>query len=208
MPFLAETGDGLANANAYSDVDFSDDYHSLRGNALWGTYSESEKQAALVRATDYIDKRFGTVFRGRKLQRRQALEWPRLNAYDDDDFWLTGVPRNLQKATAEYALRALVYNVLAPDAIRAATDQDFSEEDYSRDMSQNAGEISQRTQKVGPLSTSVQYRSTAQIARQSDRANTSGLVGAGWIPEYPEADMWLEELVEAGGATVRMSRGD
>ena len=208
MPFLAETGDGLADANSYSDITFADDHHSLRGNALWGTFDDGEKQAALVRATDYIDKRFGSVFRGRKLQRQQALEWPRLNAYDDDDFWLDGIPRNLQKATVEYALRALIYNTLAPDAIRAAPDQDFSEEDYERDLNQSTGEVSQRTRKVGPISTSIQYRSTSKTSRESDRANTSGLVGAGWIPEYPEADMWLEELTEAGGAMVKMARGD
>jgi hypothetical protein len=115
---VAEDGSGLPDANSYIDSTFADTYHADRGNAYWDALDADAKSACLIRATDYIDKRFTRNFRGFRMQKDQALAWPRLAAYDDDRFALTDVPAKLQKATAEYALRAAIYNVLAPDPIR------------------------------------------------------------------------------------------
>jgi len=87
MAFVVETGNGDPTANAYADVAYVDTYHSDRGHVLW-TGSNSVKQACIIRATDYIDKRFGKKFRGTRLQKSQSLEWPRLGAFDDDGFLL------------------------------------------------------------------------------------------------------------------------
>lgn len=209
MAFTVEDGSGVADANAYVDTTYADEYHSDRGNAAWAALDPAEKETAIVRATDYVDQRFGTVFRGRRLMKQQGLEWPRLDAYDDDDFYLGQiVPRQLQKAIAEYAMRAHIHNVLAPDPARAAPDQDFSTSGTDRDTTVARGEAESESVTVGPITESTSYKSISETLKESDTASTSNLVGGAYIPQYPQADMWLEEIIEVGSGATKLIRGD
>ena len=110
MAFVPEDGTGLAEANSYCAVAFADSYFADRGNALWAAATTGNKEVALIKATDYIEGRFGDRFVGDKATTEQALQWPRINS----DFASDVIPTNLKKATAEYAVRALSA-VLAPD---------------------------------------------------------------------------------------------
>ena len=58
MAFTLETGSGLELANAYIDVTFFDDFHTDRGRDI-SALNATIVETAIVRATDYIDKRFG-----------------------------------------------------------------------------------------------------------------------------------------------------
>jgi hypothetical protein len=169
MAFVAEDGTGLSTANSYISVGFADSYHLDRGNAAWALATEANRQAALIRATDYIDKRFGKRFKGWRQTKAQALEWPRLGAFDEDYHTLNGpdvIPRQLQKACAEYALRALTITTLAPD--------------------NDAVGLSLLREKVGPIETEKKI---------SQGQKKSQLVDATSIPDYPEADLWMSELL-------------
>lgn len=181
--FTVEDGTGLAAANAYVSVSFCNDYHSGRGHSGWSG-STTKKQQAIVRATDYVDKRFGRRFRGTRLYKAQGLEWPRLDAFDNDEFLLNGddnVPRQLQKAIAEYALRALeLINGTGADLVP--------------DGSSGSGEIKRETVKVDVIEETIEY-----AANSSTRAGQSGLVSDSGIPEYPAADLWIEELLQPTG---------
>ena len=118
MALVPEDGSGLETANGYISQSFADTYHTDRYNTVWADYESDQKDAAIIRASDYVDKRFGRKFRGSRESRAQGLEWPRLSAFDNDGYAYSGddaVPRNLQKAVAEYALRAAKLGVLAPD---------------------------------------------------------------------------------------------
>lgn len=64
MAFVVEDGTGIASANAYITVQQFKDYHADRGNTLTG--GSGDQQKAIVKATDYIDKRFGRRFKGTK----------------------------------------------------------------------------------------------------------------------------------------------
>lgn len=176
MAFVAEDGTGLTTSNAYIAVAFADDYHADRGNTDWAAATEAQKQAALIRASDYIDKRFGRRFKGWKQTKQQAMEWPRLDALDSDDYLLNSpddsIPRQLQKACAEYALRALSTLPLAPD-------------------NSNVG-LDSLKEKVGPIE-------VTQVRQAYKTASGSSLVSAVSIPEYPEADLWIEELLKPYG---------
>lgn len=112
MGFVVEDGSGLPTANSYgSDAD-ADTYFSDRGITAW-TGDAATKQAALIRATDYIDSRFGMAFLGVPAVDGQALAFPRLyipGVAEDE------VPVKLQRACFEYALRALTAT-LAPDPV-------------------------------------------------------------------------------------------
>lgn len=112
MAFTVEDGTIVAGANAYVTVAYADDYHTERGNSLW-TGSDTVKQQAIVRATDYIDGRYSSRFIGYITDATQALCWPRTDAasYDTDE-----IPEPLKRACAEYALRALSQS-LAPDPV-------------------------------------------------------------------------------------------
>jgi len=179
MAFTVEDGTGLAAANAYVSVDYFRNYHRDRGHAFEGTTAQI--QQSIVRATDYIDKRFGRRFVGRRTDRGQALEWPRIDAFDRDTHLLNGVdaiPRQLQKACAEYALRAL--------ALLTGTDADLSP-----DGADPVGELTSYSVTVGPITESKTF------AGANTRSPQSSIVSDSLIPEYPAADMWLEELLRS-----------
>lgn len=167
MAFTPEDGTGLALANSYVTEAFADAYFVDRGNATWAAASSGDKQTALVRATDYIDKRFGIRFKGVKESSDQGLEWPRAGAVDNDGYVFDDVPRNLEKATCEYGLRALSAT-LAPD-------------------NSNAG-VKITRKKVGPIETENELTTPS----------SGSVVAPSSIPEYPEADLWIQELLKAG----------
>lgn len=68
MTFIVEDGSGIVNANALVSETFVDTYFLDRGITTW-TGVAAIKQQAIIKATDYIKKRFGLRFRG-------ALQFP------------------------------------------------------------------------------------------------------------------------------------
>ncbi len=110
MTFTVEDGTGLPNANSYVSLAEADAYFAERGERNW-VGNDTEKQQALVRATDYMDMVFGARFIGLKLLVTQALEWPRFGIADMDPAVL---PTKLKYACCQYALRCL-HDELAPD---------------------------------------------------------------------------------------------
>lgn len=202
MAFVVETGAGLVDSNAYASEAFVDGYHSDRGNTKW-VGSASLKQACIIRATDYIEKRFGARFRGMKWGPTQSLEWPRLGAYDDDDYSLTGVPKQLQQATAEYALRALLLGELAPDVPAPVPPQNNASGSSSSSTSY-AGPVKLARSVVGPIEEEFEYSETR--SQRTDRAGVSSFVNTVNIPEYPAADLLMRELCKSSNS-IRMVRG-
>lgn len=177
MAFTVETGAIVAGANAYMTVAQYRTHHTDRGRAALITdtgQTDVLVQAAIIKATDYIDKRFGRRFRGDRKQREQMLEYPRTDAWDDDDFILPEMPNQLLKATAEYAwLSTQLETELAP--IPDGT----------------TGIVEELSEKVGPIAT------TTKFARRPV-TDTGNLIQS--LPEYPQADLWLEELLESSSS--------
>lgn len=138
MAFTVQDDDGgVADANAYITVAFFQTYHEDAGNEVDGADEDIER--AIVRATTYLDTRF--KFRGRRLQNRdQTTEWPRSNCYDNDRNYVEGIPLEVKRATAEYALRAMTAT-LSPDPENTSTGQ----------------AILSKSEEVGPLKESVTY---------------------------------------------------
>lgn len=108
MALIVEDGTGKTNSNSYSSVLEANSYFQERGNLNWdGT--ELEKETYLIQATDYIDLRFKSMLLGNKETSTQALEFPR-------DVNPGIIPRDLKRATFEYALRAKT-SALMPDPV-------------------------------------------------------------------------------------------
>lgn len=138
MAFLVEDGTGIAGATAYADIAFCDEYHADRGNDAW-TAADAMKQAAILKATDHVERLYSRRWIGCRGSEGQGLSWPRLYAYDHDGYLLEGVPEALKRAVAEYALRALSATLIP-------------------DPSATVGEVASETKRVGPIEKTVEYR--------------------------------------------------
>lgn len=81
---------------SYASVAYADAYFTRRPNPRW-TGSVEAKEGALIAATEYVAGRWG-------------------RSYTDAVYAAETVPADLQKATVEYAVRAL-YGPLIPDPV-------------------------------------------------------------------------------------------
>ncbi len=212
MTFQVETGSGDAGANAYIDVVYFRTHHTDRGNSANSDFTDTDVPAGIIRASEYVDKRFGIRFVGLRKIKGQGLEWPRIDAFDADGYLLSGVddlPRNLEKAVAEYALRALICGVLAPDPTLPVPKQDLTDSSGERPPQGDTGQVTRSKDKVGPLEEVRHFETTSQAAGRNlglgARSVQSSLLNDFNIPEYPEADLWLEELLRSSqsGSLVR-----
>ncbi len=210
--FEVEDGSGSPTANAYVSRAYVLQYHEDRGNLHWVSgvgVTDAEREAAIVRATFYIDKRFRQRFRGFRMQSDQSLAWPRTGAFDDDGYQFESIPKQLQRACAEYALRALLYQTLAPDPLRPVPNQNMETGEQASEVI--TGQVKSKRVSVGPISESTTYESAMDVVAKSASAGTKSvqttILNDFNLPEYPEADLYIEELLRSGGTGVTLSRG-
>lgn len=137
MAFIVEDGTGLNNSTSYITVDEFKDYWTDR-NVDYSSKSDTEIQACLIQATQYID--YNYTFIGYKYTYDQALEFPRYNAYDYNGYLVTDIPKCLKYAVCEAGAINL-----------AGTDLFASSEDG----------ISEKTENVGPVATTYKYKNKA-----------------------------------------------
>jgi len=103
MAFTKQDDTGLvADANAYISLVEMRDYHSDRGLDL-SAVVDADLQAAIIRATDYLDQRFPFVGLILNSYPSQTTEWPRKQAFWPDGGIISGLPVPLKEACAEYA---------------------------------------------------------------------------------------------------------
>lgn len=94
MALTTEDGSGLADAESYVSVADCTTYAAAHGLAFTGT--ESEQEAKLRRATQYLDTEY--TFKGERLTQTQALAWPRTV--------VPGIPREIVGACCELACKS------------------------------------------------------------------------------------------------------
>ena len=105
MAFIVEDGTGLANSTSYAAVAEADAYFLDRSNAAWAAAVTGDKQAALIKATLYVDQKYLDMYRGmRTLKYTQALQWPRSFAIDRNGYPLLFIPQALKNGVFEAAL--------------------------------------------------------------------------------------------------------
>lgn len=98
-----EDGTGIPGADSYADSAFCARYLADRGVTRWAQAAEAERQAALVRACQYLDGAYGSGFPGTRLRPEQGMLWPRTGAEDPEGNVLSGIPDALRCAAAEGA---------------------------------------------------------------------------------------------------------
>lgn len=122
MALTPEDGTGLSNADSYCTIAFADDYLAARGFSLWATMSDTEKEQAIRRATDYMTQAYGTRWAGTRLTATQALDWPRYSVPDSANGYYssTVVPALVVKACVVLSFKAAAGD-LSPDIKPLAT---------------------------------------------------------------------------------------
>lgn len=181
MAFIVEDGTAKADATSYVTEAYADAYFLDRGNTVWAALDTADKEVALIKATDYIDKRFRRAFVGYASRREQALAWPRRGACDVNDWWIPAdeLPDNLMKATCEYALQAATVGELLGQAATSGT------------ASPKVGEMI----KVGPITINDKYQETSA----QSRVTGVDVISSSNISEYPAADLLIQDLLEDNG---------
>lgn len=101
----------VANANGYITVAQFKAYHLDRGTYA-GADSDAVIGTAIVRATDHIDT--SKTYKGTLLEDDQTTQFPREGLYVNSVL-IEGIPVGVEKACAEYALRALAAPLI-PDS--------------------------------------------------------------------------------------------
>jgi len=118
---VVEDGSGKTDANAYASVADADAYHAGHLYAdTWTKASQQDREKALIMVTRLLDE--NVEWAGSKEDSENALQWPRIGAYDRGG-WLVGsdeIPTDLKRATAEFARLMLVEDRTAFDQPDAA----------------------------------------------------------------------------------------
>ena len=192
MAFTIETGAGVAGANAYATAAQVLAYLTDRGRETensWSTTTPAEQQAAIIKATDYIEKRFFGIWRGDRSGTVQALAWPRTGVVTRDgvEIEADAIPYGLISAVAEYTVRAVAKTLFADPAAAA---------------SGSSGVVTETFSKVAAIETRTKY---------SDPAVAGAATIATKIPSYPAADYllqpYLTRSLSGGGLSVgRLAR--
>lgn len=137
--FTVETGKGYTNSNALLTVAEADQIVENYGNSAdWSAASEGEKKNAIREATRYMNTAY--PWKGYKTYSDQALQWPRIECYDEDDNYVDHetIPEKIKQACAYLALKVIEGIILLEDV-------------------ESTERISRISQTVGPISESIEY---------------------------------------------------
>lgn len=162
MALVVETGAGLPDAESYGSVADCAVYASARGLTFAATPAPAA-EAALRRATAFIDGYRGRFPGYRRFLRGQAMEWPRVGASDAAGNALPydAIPVEIVRATFEAAVRELASpGSLSPDLTPA---------------------IRMKRVKAGPVETETEYAGagfTGVTSSSVIEGILSGLLGA------------------------------
>ena len=83
-------------ANSYASIQEADLYFLDRAESEWLAQTQTQKQVALIKGSDYLDRHF--VFKSEKVNSSQELMFPR------EEFGKDKIPTEIKRASFEYAL--------------------------------------------------------------------------------------------------------
>ena len=191
---------GIDPANAYIDTSFFAKYHASRGNALPAGATTAQQQAAIVKATDYLDQRYR--FKGVKLIQRIGTSPQDANAVFLEPYLTPYALNNLYALTPSTTpqhtewprqgvtdLSGDTVNGI-PIAIQAACAElalrvlngTNLQPDYDPTIVSAGGILQSSTQEVGPIKVTKTYDTKLGIGFFADFPQvTRMLVGAGLL---------------------------
>lgn len=106
---ITTTGSDADGYITAADADtYAGKYFIGADSTAWNDASESDKEAAIRQATQYVDSYFRSRFVGVIRSTSQALEWPRAAARDRSGRTINGIPDAVKNAVVELAKERLV----------------------------------------------------------------------------------------------------
>jgi hypothetical protein len=192
MALVKEDGTIVAGANSYANEADADAYQTDRGRVAWLEATTEVAEAALVRATDYIEGRFGLKFIGQRIGDVQTLSWPRKGAYyvaTGNAFPENEVPVDIVNACILYADQ-----IIGPDGDDLEAMTELS---VIPTVDPN-GQVKMKKEKVDVLEEQTEYAVGGQ---------SGGTSALRTIQPIPEADRLVRRWLRAGGVgglTVRI----
>jgi hypothetical protein len=109
MSLTLEDGSGVAGAVSFVQASFADTFHAARGNTAW-TGTEAVKEAALVRAFDYLSNEKRYRYRGTRSTTTQVAPFPRTGCTElggSAEYAANDIPWRMKHAQCVAALAAL-----------------------------------------------------------------------------------------------------
>lgn len=117
-----ETGTCLPNAESYASTSAADARCAALGVADWAPRADGEKEVALRRATQFMLANYRQRWAGCRMNRAQALDWPRYGVcVDGFPVPTDSVPAEVVNACIDLAVRAARGEELMPDLERTIT---------------------------------------------------------------------------------------
>lgn len=103
MALIVEDGTRPTGSNCYISVADADAYHLARGGTVWAEAHNGVKEAAILRATDWLNSRDWAT--GTSLHNDSPMAWPRTDAVSPSGvaYPSTAVPQAVVMACAEVA---------------------------------------------------------------------------------------------------------
>jgi hypothetical protein len=139
--FVVEDGNGSSSANSYVTIADADTYNdNFVDNTTWDSATDANKEAALRKATHYLDMRFNRRWYGERSNELQALDFPRTGITDYDGYVIDSdeIPQALKDACVEMAVK-----IAGGETVMA-------------DLS-DPGTIKSESKKVGPITIKKEY---------------------------------------------------
>ncbi len=187
MALIKEDGSIVTGANSYADAADADAFQADRGRSSWTDADDDAKDAALVRATDYIEGRFALSFAGCPIDDVQTLSWPRTEARypaTRNPFPIDEVPVDVVNATSIYA-----ESINADGSVEGLTELSIEPE-----LDDTGRTITRLKEKVDVLETDTEYA-----------GKESGSTSLRLIRPIPEADRLIRRWLQGGRATLGLT---
>ena len=139
---ITETGEGLADSNAYVSLEDATAYHEQRGNTDWTARVTNPAQVPimtrnLIIATEVINTLYGADFKGSLLTNEQALMFPRTEFTDANGrlHQAGSIPTALKNAVCLLALKLTTEEVTPlprPNNAGAVTESSLTTGKYQK----------------------------------------------------------------------------
>ena len=126
MALTVETGEGLSDADSYISVADADTYNTNHSNSAdWIGASTADKEKALRLATQSLNLKYRSRWKGLKVEQVNALDWPRTGVQDGSGFAVESdsIPQNILDAECELALREVQGDELIADRSKTGSEK-------------------------------------------------------------------------------------
>lgn len=172
MVVTAVTAGTAGNALVTTEACATDDNYWEDATLTGGA---DDKEQFLRLGAEWLDLEFGPLWRGRRNESTQALDWPRYQADDDDDFLFDSdaLPTSLVRANIEAAAR-----------VATATGNELMPDDTT-----GGAAISRKRVKAGPVEQDITY--------------AGGGASSASTTTYAKVEALVRELVHPAGRIRR-----